>query len=70
MAGFYAGTDISRLVPGEFSHNVKSRSPKSSEKPRKGAEKGLRTSFKRQLMFSRRPVTLKQKYDTHNRLTD
>lgn len=42
MAGIYAGTDISRPVPGKFPHYFKSRPPEDPEKPGKGAKKGLR----------------------------
>lgn len=36
MAGIYVGTDISRPFPGKFSHHIKSRPPKNSEKPGEG----------------------------------
>lgn len=42
LSGIHAGTDISRPVPGEFSHHVESRPPKDSEKPGKGAKDQLR----------------------------
>lgn len=41
FAGFYAGADVSGLVPGKFPHYPESRPPEVSEKPGKGAEEGL-----------------------------
>lgn len=41
LSGIHAGTDISRLVPWEFPHHVKSSPPKNSEKPGQSAEKRL-----------------------------
>lgn len=45
MAGIYVGTNISRPIPGQFSHHVESRPPKGSEKPGQSSKKGLRTEL-------------------------
>ncbi len=39
LPGIYAGADVSRPGPGQFSHHGKSRPPENSEKPGKGAKK-------------------------------
>lgn len=66
--GIHAGTDLSRPFLGEFPHHVKSRPPKISEKPRKGAKKRLIQKL------SEMPQTFQMASDfwsnTHNRLID
>lgn len=41
LSGIYAGVNLSRPLPGKFPHYVKSRPPKDSEKPGKGAKEWL-----------------------------
>lgn len=58
LSGIHAGTDISRLVPWEFPHHVKSSPPKNSEKPGQSAEKRLTQTLCRRLRVFKRPVIL------------